>query len=64
MRMSIENKKIFPKRTSMFGRFADRLRRDEKGVTAVEFGIIAGPFLILIVALLETALVHMTTLDL
>ena len=62
--MSIENKKKPKQRTSMFGRLANRLRRDEKGVTAVEFGIIAGPFLILIVALLETALVHMTTLDL
>ncbi len=41
-----------------------RMRRNEDGVTAIEFGIIAAPFLFLIVALLETALVHMTTLDL
>ncbi len=41
-----------------------RMKRNEEGVTAIEFGIIAAPFLFLIVALLETALVHMTTLDL
>ena len=60
MRMSIENEKTKPQRRSLIG----RLRRDEEGVTAIEFGIIAAPFLLLIVALLETALVHMTTLDL
>ena len=47
-----------------FSRLLRTLRRNEDGVTAVEFGLIAFPFLILIVALLETALVHMTTLDL
>jgi Flp pilus assembly protein TadG len=41
-----------------------RMVRNEDGVTAVEFGIIAFPFLLLVVALLETALVFLTTLDL
>ena len=40
------------------------VRQNEDGVTAIEFGIIAMPFLFLIVAMLETALVFMTTLDL
>ncbi len=62
--MSIENEEIIPQPKSPFARLVGRLRRDEEGVTAIEFGIIAAPFLILIVALLETALVHMTTLDL
>ena len=39
-------------------------RNNEDGVTAVEFSLIAIPFFLLIVALLETALVHMTSLDL
>ncbi len=62
--MSIENEETKPQRKSTFAHLIGRLRRDEEGVTAIEFGIVAAPFLILIVALLETALVHMTTLDL
>lgn len=62
--MSIENKKASPKRKKGLLRLIKRMRRNEDGVTAVEFGIIAAPFLALIVALLETALVHLTTLDL
>ncbi len=62
--MSNEHEETKPQRKSAFARLIGRLRRDEEGVTAIEFGIIAAPFLILIVALLETALVHMTTLDL
>jgi Flp pilus assembly protein TadG len=34
-----------------------RLRRDEKGATAVEFGLVAIPFIVLLFAILETALV-------
>ncbi|MCP4935263.1 MAG: pilus assembly protein [bacterium] len=62
--MSIESDKTIRQPKSMLARLVGRLRRDEEGVTAIEFGIIAAPFLILIVALLETALVHLTTLDL
>ncbi len=62
--MSIENEKNTRKRKNPITQLLGRLKRDEKGVTAVEFGIIAAPFLILIVALLETAHVHMTALDL
>lgn len=51
-------------RKPYFARLLCSLRKNEEGVTAVEFGIIAFPFLILIVAILETALVHMTSLDL
>jgi len=39
-------------------------RHNENGVTTIEFAFIATPFLLLIVTLLETALVHMTSLDL
>lgn len=62
--MSIENNKDIQPQKSKPASLPGRLRRDEKGATAVEFGIIAAPFLVLIVALLETALVHMTALDL
>jgi len=34
-----------------------RFRRDKKGATAVEFGLIAAPFLALLIAIIETALV-------
>lgn len=40
-----------------FRQLADRLRRDRKGATAVEFAIIALPFLALMAAIMETALV-------
>ena len=62
--MSNEKRKADPKRKSGLFGLIKRMRRNEDGVTAVEFGIIAAPFLFLIVALLETALVHMTSLDL
>lgn len=39
-----------------FGRFR-RLARDEKGTTAIEFGLIAAPFLAMMFAIIETALV-------
>lgn len=40
-----------------FRQLADRLRRDRKGATAVEFAIVALPFLALMAAIMETALV-------
>ena len=62
--MSIKNGKATASgKSGLFG-LIKAMRRNEDGVTAIEFGIIAAPFLFLIVALLETALVHMTTLDL
>ena len=62
--MSIKNRKTTaPRKSGLFG-LMKAMRRNEDGVTAIEFGIIAAPFLFLIVALLETALVHMTSLDL
>ena len=36
---------------------ADRFRRDERGVTIIEFGILALPFFTIIAAILETSLV-------
>ncbi len=62
--MSNETLGNISKRKPRFARLLRALRKNEDGVTAVEFGIIAFPFLILIVAILETALVHMTSLDL
>jgi pilus assembly protein Flp/PilA len=38
-----------------------RFRRDERGVTAIEFGLVAMPFLALLFAIIETALVLWTT---
>jgi Flp pilus assembly protein TadG len=45
-------------------RLLRRLGRDERGVTAVEFALIALPFLALLVALIETAILHLTSLNL
>ena len=38
-----------------------RFRRDQRGVTAVEFGMVATPFFALLFAIIETALVFWTT---
>ncbi len=62
--MSSETLRKTPKHKLRFAGLLGALRRNEDGVTAVEFGMIAFPFLVLIVAILETALVHMTSLDL
>lgn len=43
------------RRRGLLGRLA-RLRRDESGATAVEFAIIATPFIALIAAIIETSL--------
>jgi Flp pilus assembly protein TadG len=40
---------------------ARRFRRDERGVTAIEFGMVAMPFLALLFAIIETALTLWTT---
>ena len=45
-----------PTSTSPFLRRLDHLRRDDAGVTAIEFGIVALPFLLLLMAVLEAAL--------
>lgn len=45
-------------------RFLRRLGRDERGVTAVEFTMVATPFLLLIIALVEAAILHLTSLNL
>ena len=38
-----------------------RFRRDERGVTAIEFGMVATPFIALLFAIVETALTLWTT---
>src|SRR5215210_7393673 len=38
-----------------------RFRRDERGVTAIEFGMVATPFIALLFAIIETALTLWTT---
>jgi len=45
-----------------FKRLAERLRRDRKGATAVEFAIVALPFFALMAAIMETALVFFATM--
>lgn len=62
--MSSQNTKTRAKKRAGALRLIRSVRQNEDGVTAIEFGIIAMPFLFLIVAMLETALVFMTTLDL
>lgn len=45
-----------------YRRLSDRLRRDRKGATAVEFAIVALPFFALMAAIMETALVFFATI--
>lgn len=54
-----------PRPSSRLGRFAARFARAERGVTAVEFGLVALPILVLTFGALELALVFLvsTTLD-
>jgi len=54
---SIDFPEEHTQRTARRGRLAWRFRRDESGVTAIEFGIVALPFFALIFAILETSLV-------
>lgn len=44
----------------MAGRFAGRFGRETDGATAVEFGLVGIPFVMLIFAILETALIFFT----
>jgi Flp pilus assembly protein TadG len=44
--------------------FWRRLRRDTRGVTAVEFSLLALPFFAMIMAVMEVAFIFMTTIDL
>jgi len=56
-----------PRRHKQRSRFLARLRqarRNEDGATAVEFALISIPFFAIIIALLEVALINLTTLDL
>jgi Flp pilus assembly protein TadG len=46
-----------PRRAGILRRF----RRDQRGVTAIEFGMVATPFFALLFAIVETALVFWTT---
>jgi pilus assembly protein Flp/PilA len=45
-----------PRRAGLFRRF----RKDQRGVTAVEFGLVAFPFLFMLMMIVETALVFWT----
>lgn len=42
----------------------DALRRDQRGVTAIEFAMVMGPFLVLLFAIMEVALVYFTEFSL
>jgi len=58
--MSLFRRVRLPRTLSAFlgnGRVVRRFASDEKGVTAVEFGLVALPFLALLTAILQTALV-------
>jgi Flp pilus assembly protein TadG len=50
--------------TTALGRALDRLRSDRRGATAVEFAILALPFVFMIFAILELALVFMVNVSL
>ncbi|GAB5387659.1 MAG: hypothetical protein Alpg2KO_06270 [Alphaproteobacteria bacterium] len=39
-----------------FRQWVDAFRRDEDGVTAIEFGLVATPFFVIIIAIIETSL--------
>lgn len=56
---SESERNIMPKRRrpALFARF----RRSQKGATAIEFGFVALPFLMLLAAILETALMFWTS---
>jgi pilus assembly protein Flp/PilA len=47
---------LTPRRIGLFGRF----RKDQRGVTAIEFGFVAFPFLFMLMMIVETALMFWT----
>jgi Flp pilus assembly protein TadG len=54
--------KVFPFRNALGAkrRLMRRLRRDERGSTAIEFAMLAIPFMSLIYAIFETSMVHVS----
>src|SRR6478672_6258118 len=54
--------KVFPFRNALGAkrRLLRRLRRDERGSTAIEFAMLAIPFMSLIYAIFETSMVHVS----
>ena len=57
MIVSIRNKFAIVARRLLRGKIVRRLARDEKGIATVEFAIVAAPFLALMFAIMETAIV-------
>jgi Flp pilus assembly protein TadG len=57
MIVSIRNKFAIAARRLLRGKIVRRLARDEKGIATVEFAIVAAPFLALMFAIMETAIV-------
>lgn len=49
-----------PRRARLLSRLLGRFRRNEKGATAIEFAIVATPFLALLIAIFETTLIFFT----
>src|SRR5882724_4923732 len=54
----VANLRIFATRALTGVKLFARFRRDERGVTAVEFGLVALPFIGLLLATLETAVLY------
>lgn len=50
--------RIPPRSTGNALRLLDRFRKADSGATALEFGLVATPFLILMIAIMEVALVY------
>lgn len=55
--MSKLSRSKFGKSLSRLGRLVSRFARQERGATAIEFGMVAMPFLALTFAILETAII-------
>lgn len=59
--MSCHHQRPKPKRISSWLRPWKRFRKDSQGAAAVEFALVAGPFLVLLVGLLEVCLIFIAT---
>lgn len=57
--MTVTKKTTTSKKSGILG-FLSRFRREERGVTAIEFGFVITPFLLIVLGTIEVALLHLT----